>query len=167
MAPENIVSINDGCAGKDRVESEEEYAPPGDPLFTRVAAGSYVVGLISCRKRVLYRSPRWQTTWRIVEGPEAGKELFFFIPALPKGGRPKPGYKMYGVYCIATDRRPPRDLWRRNPESFLRGALFEARVGQMKQDFQGTEIPEPARYSVIRVLVRRVDGCPKECEVQA
>ena len=169
MAPKNVFPLrgDPGAADAvDRADTEREYAPPDNPLFTRVPDRGYIVGLVSCEKPELYTSFRWKTVWKIVEGPEAGKPLLFYIPALPPGSPPKPGYKMFGVYCVATTRRPPKDLWRRNPKSFLSGAFFEVRVGQVKRDFQGAEIPEPARYSVIRALVRRVDGVPRECQRQ-
>lgn len=169
MTLENVVPLRGDSAAAEGVpsqESDEEYAPSGNPLFTRVPDDEYVVGLVSCKKPELYQSRRWKTVWRVVEGSEAGKELLYYIPALIPGTPPKPGFKMYGVYCVATGRRPPRDLWRRNPKSFLAGALFLARVGKVKRDFQGAEIPEPARYSVIRALIRRVGGVPKDCQVE-
>lgn len=139
---------------------EATYKPSRDPLYTRVPNGLYVVGLESAKRRKPFGRLVWRTTWQIVEGPHLGERLYFFIPIMPEGAPPKRGYRMTGVYQVATGRPPPRDLWRRNPSSFLKDAYFEARVSTVKRDWQGGEVPEEARYSRITGLSRTVAGGP-------
>ena len=124
------------------------FVPPGD----------YEVAFESETKRRLYGRDLWVVQMKIIEGDYAGVVLPWYLNAIPKGKRPTPAFYLCSAFAIATDRRPPKDLWRRRPSCFLKGCSFLARVRSITRDSKHVERPAAAHTSRVDCLLERTAG---------
>ncbi len=133
----------------------------GDPYETLVPEGEYTVALVSEDRCVLFGRPTWETVWVILdEGLHHQKLLYCWWRIPKKDERIRPSLALAEAYAIATERRPPRDLARRKPSSFLSDSQFAARVRPVTKNRHGVERPAAANYSRVACLVKRVAGTP-------
>jgi hypothetical protein len=110
-------------------------------------------------KQKMFGRTVWIVQMRVIEGEHTGVALPWYLNAIPKGKRPTPGFHLCSAFAIATERRPPKDLWRRRPSSFLKGCAFLARVRSITRDSHHVERPAAAHVSRVDCLLERTVGC--------
>jgi hypothetical protein len=142
---------------RDDVEFGESLAEDLDEIL--LPEGEYHVGFFSAKRRTWHKRKLWAVTFVITDGPHVGKRLPMFLN-LPEGYRLRRSHHLAAAYVCATGRRPPRDLARRPPSSFLEGCEFLAQIRTVRRDVHGVERPEEASYSKIAYLIRRTAGAP-------
>jgi hypothetical protein len=86
-------------------------------------------------------------------GPHDGAILFWACPLPALGKRPAHSSKFNRAWLLTAGRRPHRG--ERQSPLMLEGKRFRAKVETVEKDHSGHPLPEPARYSVIRHLLRR------------
>ncbi len=138
-------------------EDDEGWAPLIEP-------GVYLVALEGTERQ---RNPwskscgKWLIRWRVVEqGKAFGVSLPMFANSVIKSDRLHAARKMVELFAIATDRRPPRDLYRIPPERFLADCTFAARVVTVGTNGRQIERPLVLHYSKVQDLIRRESGTP-------
>ena len=135
----------------------------GEDSWPLVPPGEYTLAFAG---ETRFFHPIWKrTVWHISmkimdEGEHFGKIIPYYLNAIPKGKRPTSGWYITSAFLIATETRPPKDLWRRHPQSFMEGCAFLARVKTAKRDSHGVELPEAGHKSKVECLVKRVAGIP-------
>ena len=127
-----------------------------------VKPGLYRVAFLRCKRNDAWRNRKWRIDWRIVEEGEAfGVELPMFCTRVASADRLHPSRKIVHLFAVATDRRPPKNLWQYNPRQFLEGCTFTAKVTTTTRDgAHGVERPEALHTSVVATLERRENGTP-------
>ena len=132
-----------------------------DESWTLVPPGEYTVGFLAEEKFSFFSRLCWVVTMQIVDSGEfAEVRLPFYLNAIPKGKSPTPGWSVCSAFLVATERRPPKDLWRLRPRTYLADCLFRARVRTIKRDSKHVELPEAGHHSRIDCLLQRIEGCP-------
>lgn len=124
---------------------------------TLVPDGNYVVGFFHSEKGAFYNRTVNYVYMEIVEGEYQGKVLFFPM-SIYKNRRVAMASTMAKAWTVATGKRPPKDLYRRSPESFLKGCLFKAKVIAVTKDTDGVRRSRDSSYSRINNLIKVVDG---------
>jgi len=140
---------------------EVDTEPAGeDPGYALVPEGEYEVALRRCVLRQQWSRWTWICWFQVVEGGELGTEIAMYLarPPKEKERRARRGWKLSAVYAIATGRRPPRNIARLNPETYLASKVFLAKVVTVERDQFGSEVPHAARYSKVKRLVRPMTG---------
>ena len=131
-----------------------------DATATLVAEGRYEVGFAGERRVRFFGRDLWLVGFEVVQpGPRQGLLLAMWLN-IP-GGRARMSSSMARAWVIATGERPPPDLRRRRPSSYLAGCYFEAHVRTVSKDLDGVERPEAASYSRIAHLRRLTAGCSR------
>ena len=132
-----------------------------DAHWPFVPPGEYIMVFVR-EKRLKWHWGRsvWVVWMRITVGEHIGTLIPLWINALPDRKRPTRGWKISSVFAVATDRKPPKDLWRRRPGSFLRDCVFRGKVRTVKKDQFGVELPDGAHTSVVHCLIERLAGTP-------
>jgi hypothetical protein len=138
----------------------DELDPPEELCEVLVPEGDYHVGFLREARRIWFKRRLWVITFVITEGPHVGKPLPMFLN-VPEGYRVRRSHHLAAAYMCATCRRPPRDLARRAPSSFLEGCEFLAKVMTVRRDVHGVEVAEEASYSRVAYLIRRTAGAPR------
>jgi hypothetical protein len=141
----------------------EEPEPDADDWPVLVPPGEYDLAFVSEEK---FYNPLWRR-WvycilmKIMDtGEHFGKIIPFYLNAIPKDKRPTTGRYIYSAYLVSTERRPPKDLWRRRPSSFMDGCVFRAKVRTSMTDSHGVKLPEAGHKSKVKCLVERIAGTP-------
>jgi hypothetical protein len=139
------------------VEDEPAAEDPGYPL---IPEGEYQAVLKHCSLEQLWSRWVWICWFQISTGEHQGAEVPFYMtkPTDEKSRRMRRGWKVSTTYAVATGRRPPKNIARLNPKTYLAEKVFLVKVGAVPTDFQGNEVPEAARYSKIKTLVRPLTG---------
>lgn len=145
------VRISEEAADSARTDADWPHVPPGD----------YEVSFVGEFKARLFGRDVWVVRMRVTAGEHAGVTLPWYLNAIPKGKRPTSGFNLCSAFLIATERRPPLDLWRRRPSSFLKDCAFIARVRTKTRDRHHVELPEAGHSSKIECLVKCTAGHPK------
>jgi hypothetical protein len=103
----------------------------------------------------------WFVQMQIVEpGEHFGIAIPWPLNAISKGKRPTPGMDLANAFDVGTGRKPPKDLWRRRPSSFLRGCVFRGRVRSITKTSRGVERSSASHYSRVECLIERISGPP-------
>jgi hypothetical protein len=89
-----------------------------------------------------------------------GKPLLCWLNVPPKDRRPTPLWDISKAYSVATRLRPPTDLGRRRPRTFLADCHFRVRVVAVTKDAHGVPRAREASYSRVKYLIERVEGTP-------
>jgi hypothetical protein len=131
-----------------------------DAYSTLVHDGEYEVAFASADRFEMWRRPVWSLLFVMLNGDAVGRPILGFLNVPPKDRRPTPGWAFSCMYTVATGRRPPHGLARWNPERFLAGCAFNARVRVVKRDSNGAPRPESASYSRVQALLKLTAGCP-------
>ncbi len=149
-------------AASSEVEQDDEQG--ADDWAPLIQPGVYQVGFEGAEKtRNLWSKSRakWLIRWRVIEqGAAFGVSLPMFANAVIKSDRLHAARKLVELFAIATDRRPPRDLYRIPPERFLADCIFTGRVVTVGTNAQQIERPAVLHYSTVRALIRRESGTP-------
>jgi hypothetical protein len=122
--------------------------------------GEYEVMLVSEERIFFFNRRLWRCLWRVVEGDHAGAESTMWLNIPGKSDSVRRGHAVAQAYVVATGRRPPRDLNRRRPSSYLGGCVFRARVRTVRRDMHGIKWPEKASYSKVNHLIETTAGTP-------
>ena len=132
-----------------------------DSHWPLVPPGEYQLAFVSERKVPMWGRPVWFVRMKIVDpGEHFGIVLPWPLNAIPEGKRPTPGMDFTNAFNAATERKPPKDLWRRRPRSFLDGCVFRTRVRSITRTFRGVERPPAGHYSRVECLIERISGTP-------
>jgi hypothetical protein len=132
-----------------------------DSHWPFVPAGEYQIAFVSDRKVPMWGRPVWFVRMRIVDpGEHFGIVLTWPLNAIPEAKRPTPGWDIANAFAAATDRKPPKDLWKRRPRSFLDGCVFLARVCTITRTSRRVELPPAAHKSRVECLIKRITGSP-------
>jgi hypothetical protein len=132
-----------------------------DSHWPFVPPGEYQLAFVSERKVPMWGRPVWFVQMRIIDGgAHFGTTLPWPLNAIPEGKRPTPGWDISSAFAVATNRRPPKDLCRRRPKSFLGGCVFRARIRTIKKNSRGVELPPGAHHSRVDCLIERISGTP-------
>ncbi len=164
IAPRPIARPGVTQRAQPRPDPTEEDATADDGWAALIEPGIYEVALESTeRQRNLWSKSRgkWLIRWRVVEqGSAFGVSLPMFMNAVIKSDRLHAARKMVELFAIATDRRPPRDLYRIPPERFLADCTFAGRVVTVAANARQIERPPVLHYSKVQDLIRRESGTP-------
>jgi hypothetical protein len=156
-AKQSAPRVPEACDEPDTEASDDAWAALIQP-------GTYQVGFECAeRQRNLWSKSRgkWLIRWRVVEQGEAfGVSLPMFANAVIKSDRLHAARKMVELFAIATDRRPPRDLYRIPPDRFLADCTFACRVVTVGSNARQIERPSVLHYSKVQDLIRRESGTP-------
>ncbi len=140
---------------------EEELEAEHDENWPFVPPGEYTVAFVKDEKISIWKRSVWVVSMQIIDlGVHIGIVLPYYLNALPKGKRPTPGWYISSAFDKGTGRKPPKDLWRRRPRSFLADCIFRARVRSIKKDSLGVERSEGAYTSRVECLLERITGTP-------
>jgi hypothetical protein len=146
---------------------DERFAPDDSGYDARVPEGNYEVSFVEEKRGRVQNRDVWFVRFRVTDDyqaadghPYVGTELRMFLSAIPENHPPRPGWAIVSAYLVATERRPPRHLWRIKPSRFLANCRFDARVRDVSKDSRGVRRPEAGIYSRIYALVNRVAGVP-------
>lgn len=138
-------------------------ASEDDSPWTLLPPGEYTLAFLDETKffHPIWKRVVWNISMKIMdEGAHFGKLIPYYLNAIPKKERPKPGRYITSAFLIAAEMRPPKDLWRRRPSWFMGGCAFRARVRTSKRDSHGVELPEAGHKSKVECLLERVAGTP-------
>ena len=141
----------------------DEPEPDGDDSPVLVPPGEYELAFVSDEKfyNPIWRRWIWNISMKIMDaGEHFGKVIPFYLDAIPMGKRPTSGWYISSAFLIATERRPPKDLCRRRPRSFMDGCVFRAQVKTSMRDSHGVKLPEAGHKSKVTCLVERIAGTP-------
>lgn len=132
-----------------------------DGHWPLIPPGEYHLAFVSNRKVRMWGRLVWFVRMQVVESDEySGIVLPWPLNAIPDGKRPTPGWDIANAFAVATDRKPPKDLWRRRPRSFLDGCVFLARVCTITRTSRRVELPPAAHKSRVECLIKRIAGSP-------
>lgn len=150
-----------GSAPK-RDEAPEVDVTPGDEdsRYPLIPAGEHEVRLARVALKQMWNRWVWVCWWLVVEGDHAGVELPMYLPRPPKDREERlgRGWAMSAAYAVATGRRPPKNLARLSPATYLADKQFTVKVVSVERDQFGNVVPPGARYSRVRCLVRLSAG---------
>ena len=141
----------------------DELEPDGDDWPVLVPPGEYELAFVSDEKfyNPIFGRWIWNISMKIMDaGEHCGKIIPFYLDAIPMGKRPTSGWYISSAFLIATERRPPKDLCRRRPRSFMDGCVFRAQVKTSMRDSHGVKLPEAGHKSKVKCLVERIAGTP-------
>ena len=142
-------------------EPRSTEEPENDASWTFVPPGEYEVAFVSEERARVWNRQVWFVKMRIVTlGEHLGSLLLYPLNALPKGKRPTTGHYICSAFLIATERRPPKNLWRLRPSSFLSECVFSARIRTIEKDSKGVVLPPAGHHSRVDCLLKRLSGLP-------
>jgi hypothetical protein len=133
----------------------------GDPdaAYPRIAPGEYEAVLARVHEAEQWGRWTWISWMRIVSPGEAyGVEVPFYLPRKPAEARPRRAWAITAAWIAATGRRPPKNLARLHPRSFLGERVLVVRVADVERDYTGAAVPEAARYSRVRAVLGAATG---------
>jgi hypothetical protein len=126
-----------------------------------IPEGDEEVAFVAEKKLKWFKRQIWVVRFQIVSGAHTGLVLPMWIN-VPRSDWPvRMSHTLAQVYVAATGAKPPRDLARRRPSSFLKDCAFLVHVRTVKRDMNGVERPEEASYSRVAYLIRRTAGTPR------
>jgi hypothetical protein len=141
--------------------SEAKLQAEHEENWPFVPPGEYTVAFLKDEKITIWKRSVWVVSMQIMdEGEHYEKIIPYYLNALPKEKRPTPGWYISSAFDKGTGRKPPKDLWRRRPRSFLADCIFRARVRSIKKDSLGVERSEGAYTSRVQCLLERIAGTP-------
>lgn len=127
--------------------------PPGEYNLAYVSDKSFT--------HPVWKRKVWNISMKIIDpGEHFGKVISYYLNSIPNDQRPTPGWHITSAFIIATSRKPPKDLSRRRPRSFMECCVFRARVKTSKKDSHGVELPEVGHKSKVECLIERISGSP-------
>jgi hypothetical protein len=145
----------------DAFEIEPQPDEAADALATLLPEGAEVqVAFFDEDRRTLFRRAMWIIRFKICEGPHEGKLISWWLRALDRKRRVARGSGIATSFSAATGLRPPRDLDRYRPSSWLAEAVFLAKTRQVRKDVLGVARAEEASYSVVVGILERIVGMP-------
>ena len=100
---------------------------------------------------------RWCFYLTVTEGSETGTELPFYLNK-PKGERLSTNSKLAAAWIAVMGTRPPVDLAKRDPATWLSGKVLECEVATVEKDWQGKPKHELLQYSKVARVVRCVSA---------
>lgn len=159
VVPHRRLDVPDTGLGPVLLPSDEE-PDPRDPYSTLIPAGAYDVGFLKAERQRNFGKSSNLIFMRILDGPEADRVILFPVPCIPEGSPPRPNFKYSQLWVACTDRRPPRDLWRRRPKNFMSGCCFRVSVCTVTNDSRGELRPDQLHYSRIEKVLKRIAGTP-------
>ena len=150
-------------AGFQRVVAIGGFAGPAANLLLILVA----IGLIKLGLTLEYLTePGVDDHWMKLVGSTSGGfmegvawilSIFFFLNVR---GKNSPRSSMVAAYAAATGRRPPKDLSRRRPSSYLGNCVLEVETVTVVTDEKGQLRSEVLHYSRVKRVVRRTAGTP-------
>jgi hypothetical protein len=139
----------------------EDERDPKDPYATLLPeAAEYTVAFVSDQRKDDYGNEKYNILMEIAEGPERGRRIHLFTPPIPKKKSPRPNFKYCAIWVACTERRPPKDLWKRRPRNFMKDCLFRVSVTTVKKNSKGFDQPTQLHYSKVDRILERVAGTP-------
>ena len=147
---------------------DEGYDPKISSRFTRVPDGIYELGYLGCEERMLYGRPTYVSEWEILARLAEGEDRHEYRNWLLRRYAAKPAetehFSLRGSFAkdfqMITGLVPPRHLHRIPPSAIYSNCIVEARVGLVTTDEDGDPLPETSYHSVVRKILRRVEGSP-------
>ena len=145
----------------------DEYDPKQSSRFTLVPDGVYELASLSCWDGTPYGRPTTIIEFKIMSGPEGADDeslkgclLRYYVPGLAETEHNSTRSKRAKDFRLIMELPPPRNLYRIPAADIYSGCIFEARVGEVEKDEDGASIPPGARHSVVRKILRLLEGEP-------
>jgi hypothetical protein len=126
-----------------------------------IPQGIEEIAFIAEQKVKWFKREVWVVIFQIVSGDHSGAILPMWIN-VPRSDWPvRMSHALAQAWVVATGAKPPRDLARRRPSSFLEDCAFQAQIRTVSRDMNRVERPEGASYSRVAYLIRRTAGTPR------